>query len=98
MWPFRELEGSWMWLANQTRSDISNAVSAVARLVHAPKQKHWKGGRGILEHLNPSAAAAVTATNNAATAILTCAVTPTTAGASTKQGLPGTQILSVLNC
>ena len=30
-WPFRELVGSLMWLSTQTRSDISNAVRAVAR-------------------------------------------------------------------
>ena len=51
VWPFRELVGSLMWLANQTRPDISNAVRAVARFAHAPKHKHWKAARGILEYL-----------------------------------------------
>ena len=37
VWPFHELVGSLMWLANQTRPDISNAVRAVARFAHAPK-------------------------------------------------------------
>ena len=48
VWPFRELVGSLMWLANQTRPDISNAVGAVARLAHAPKHKHWKAVGGFL--------------------------------------------------
>ena len=32
-----------MWLANQTRPHISNAVRAVARYAHAPKYVHWGG-------------------------------------------------------
>ena len=40
-----------MWLAQQTRPDISNVVRAVARFAHAPKLKHWKAARGILEYL-----------------------------------------------
>ena len=32
--PFREVVGSLMWIANQTRPDISNAVRAVARHSH----------------------------------------------------------------
>ena len=51
VWPFRELVGSLMWLANQTRPDISNAVRAVARFAHAMKHKHWKAARRILEYL-----------------------------------------------
>ena len=30
-WPFRELVGCLMWLANQTRPDSANAVRAVPR-------------------------------------------------------------------
>ena len=44
VWPFREMLGSLMWLNNQTRSDISNAVRAVARFSHAPEHKHRKTG------------------------------------------------------
>ena len=40
-WPLREVGGSLMWLANQTRPDISNAVRTVARYAHAPKSVHW---------------------------------------------------------
>ena len=38
--PFRSLVGHLMWLANQTRPDILNAVQAVARYSHAPKRLH----------------------------------------------------------
>ena len=48
---FRELVGNLMWLANQTRPAISNAVRAVARSTHTPKLKHWEAARGILGYL-----------------------------------------------
>ena len=38
--PFRSLVGHLMWLANQTRPDILNAVRAVARYSHSPKLVH----------------------------------------------------------
>ena len=40
-WPFRELIGSVMWLATQTRLDISNAVRAVARYCAGPREIRW---------------------------------------------------------
>ena len=46
--PFRSLVGHLMWLANQTRPDILNAVRAVARYSHAPKLVHWKAALHIL--------------------------------------------------
>ena len=36
VWPFRELVGSLMWLANQTRPDTSTAVRAVTRFAIPP--------------------------------------------------------------
>ena len=48
--PFREVVGSLMWIANQTRPDISNAVRAVARHSHEPKKRHWKAAQ-ILNYL-----------------------------------------------
>ena len=36
--PFREVVGGLMWIANQTRPDISNAVRAVARLSRAEEE------------------------------------------------------------
>ena len=50
-WPFREVVGSLMWLANQTRPDISNAVRAVARYAYAPKSVHWGAALSILKYL-----------------------------------------------
>ena len=50
-WPFREAVGSLMWIANQTRPDIANAVRAVARHSHEPKSVHWKAVRMIMGYL-----------------------------------------------
>ena len=46
--PFREAVGSLMWIASQTRPDISNAVRAVARHSHESKRNHWKAAQKIL--------------------------------------------------
>ena len=53
--PFREVVGSLMWIANQTRPDIANAVRAVARFSHDPKEIHWKAACKILEYLKATA-------------------------------------------
>ena len=50
-WPFRELVGCLMWLANQTRPDVANAIRAVARYSNSPKEIHWKAAIGILEYV-----------------------------------------------
>ena len=50
--PFREIVGSLVWIANQTRPDIANAVRAIARFFHNPKPIHYKAGQKILEYLN----------------------------------------------
>ena len=44
---FRELVGCLIWLANQTRPDIANAVRAVARYTNSPRKVHWKTAVGI---------------------------------------------------
>ncbi|CAB1104027.1 unnamed protein product [Ectocarpus sp. CCAP 1310/34] len=49
--PFREVVGCLMWIACQTRPDISNAVRAVARHSHEPKLSHWKAAQKILNYL-----------------------------------------------
>ena len=49
--PFRSLAGHLMWLANQTRPDILNAVRAVARYTHVPKRVHWKAALHVLMYV-----------------------------------------------
>ena len=52
-----EMVGSLMWIANQTRPDISNAVRAVARFSHDPQEVlvHVKVVNMIIEHLSATA-------------------------------------------
>ena len=40
-----------MWLANQTRPDILNAVRTVARYSHAPKLLHWRAALHVLMYV-----------------------------------------------
>ena len=49
--PFRSLVGHLMWLANQTRTDILNAVRAVVRYFQSPKLVHWKAALHILQYI-----------------------------------------------
>ena len=44
-----------MWIANQTRPDISNASRAIARFPHDPKIVHVKAARKVLEYLSATA-------------------------------------------
>ena len=52
---YREMVGSLMWIANQTRPDIVNAVRAVARFSHDPKEVHVEAARKIIECLSAMA-------------------------------------------
>ena len=49
--PFRKVVGSLVWIASQTRPDISNAVRAVAKHSHEQKRSHWKAAQKILNYL-----------------------------------------------
>ena len=56
----REVVGSLKWIANQTRSDISNPVPEIARFSHDPKEVHLKAARKIFEFLNATTHLGVT--------------------------------------
>ena len=58
--PFRELVGSLMWLATQTRPDIANAVRAVARYCASPKEVHWNAAIGILGYVKRTSSFGIT--------------------------------------
>ena len=53
-WPFYELVGCLIWLANQSRPDIENAVKAVARYANQPREVRWEIAIGFLEHVFPT--------------------------------------------
>ena len=61
---FHEIVGSLMWIANQTRPDISNALRAIARFSHGPKEVHVKAARKVLEYLSFEAHLALTFRKN----------------------------------
>ncbi|CAB1107675.1 unnamed protein product [Ectocarpus sp. CCAP 1310/34] len=65
--PFRELVGSLMWLATQTRPDIANAVRAVARYCASPKMVHWKAALGILGYVRRTSWMGITFENGVVT-------------------------------
>ena len=52
---YREMVGSLMWIAKQTRPDIANAVRAVARFSHDPKEVNVQAAGKIIEHLSATA-------------------------------------------
>ena len=52
---YREMVGSLMWTAKKTRPDIANAVRAVARFLHDPKEVHIKAARKIIEYVSATA-------------------------------------------
>ena len=52
---YREIVGSLMWVANQTRPNIANAIRAAARLLHDPGEVHVKAARKIIEYVSATA-------------------------------------------
>ena len=40
-----------MWLANQIRTDIANALRAVAKYVNKPREAHWSTAIGSSEYV-----------------------------------------------
>ena len=58
--PFRSLVGHLMWVANNTRPDIYNAVRAVARYSNAPKWVHWTTALHILMYVRGTSGYGIT--------------------------------------
>ena len=58
--PFWSLVGHLMWLANQTRPDILNAVRAVARYSHSPKRLHWQAAMHVLMYVRFTSSLGIT--------------------------------------
>ena len=57
---FRSLVGHLMWIANQTRPDILNAVRAVARYSAASKLLHWQVVLHIVMYIKSTSAYGIT--------------------------------------
>lgn len=53
--PIREVVGSLVWIANQTRPNIANDRRVVARFSNDPKDIHWKVARKIVNHVKATA-------------------------------------------
>ena len=49
-WPFHELVGCLLWLANQTRPDTAKALKAVATFANQRREVHWRTAVGTLEY------------------------------------------------
>ena len=56
----REAVGSLLWLSTMTRSDITNAVRAVARYAHTPSERLWQAAMKILSYLNGTKSVGIT--------------------------------------
>ena len=52
---YRKMVGSLMWIANQARPDIANAVRAIAKFSHDPKGLYFKAARKLIEYLSATA-------------------------------------------
>jgi hypothetical protein len=50
-YPYREVIGALLYLANGSRPDISFAVSVLARYTSEPTIRHWRGIKQILRYL-----------------------------------------------
>lgn len=50
--PYRSLVGSLLFVAGNTRPDISFATSLMARFCEAPNHGHWEGLKQILKYLS----------------------------------------------
>ena len=49
--PVKATVGCLLWVAGNTRPDVANPASAIARHSHNPSPRHWKGLRKIMGYL-----------------------------------------------
>ncbi|RAN69375.1 hypothetical protein B5P42_31195 [Bacillus sp. SRB_331] len=49
--PYGELVGSLIWLASNTRPDISTAVGSLCRFISNPGRPHWVAAQRVLRYL-----------------------------------------------
>jgi hypothetical protein len=50
--PFKDLIGSLLWLATNTRPDISQAVGTLCRFTSNPGKLHWTAAKHVLRYLS----------------------------------------------
>ena len=62
--PLREIVGSLMWIANQTRPDITNGVRVIARFSPDFKSIHYMAAQTFLEFLNAMSDLGLTVTRD----------------------------------
>lgn len=48
---YKQADGVLLWIMGRTRSDIANAVRAVARNTHNPAARQWKSLRKVGAYL-----------------------------------------------
>jgi hypothetical protein len=48
---YRQLVGALLWLATQTRPDISFAVSELCKMMHNPGRRHFEAAKHVLRYL-----------------------------------------------
>ncbi len=64
---YREIVGSVLYLANQTRLDIAYIVNMLCRSVAAPREYHWKAAKHLLRYLSATKHYALLFRSDAAT-------------------------------
>jgi hypothetical protein len=49
--PYKEANGSLLYLMQSTRPDITFAVNQISQFCESPKQQHWNTAKKILSYL-----------------------------------------------
>jgi hypothetical protein len=50
LYPYANLVGSLLYLANCTRPDLAQPTASLARFMSCPTQEHWKLGKAVLSY------------------------------------------------